>query len=674
MQKLIVALTLLFGGIAANDRDGHSRLLRGRGKTVDYPEAGSKTALSRQDAGDEPVRAAARRLATVEEGIPPECVLAFEAVTKDGLKLKDFPACIDNLVVVTEAVLNKPESFADAGPVARDTILIQMIAKNRKSDTVIPFDDEETVTFKSSDVFALPAVAKNGMDLKKYPESKDNVIVVMQAVLRTPNAFQFAGCHAQSDLLIQLVATGLSPANLDFVQKGCGEPTPVPTAKPTAVPTAEPTAKPTTAEPTPNPTAQPTPKPTLNKIVLTEDNKIVSDAQAGSRWFGSSVAMVGDLLAVGADGDKWPGSNVYGSGAAYLYRFDYGTSSWIEEKKVIPSKISPNNFDFFGSSIALSENGNVLAVGSPRFYGAGYSCCVGAAFIYRYDETTKDWLEEARVEASVRKQSYFGQSVALSDDFLLVGAYAEDTGAYSAGAAYVYKHEGGSWVEKARLLAAGPPVKSRSFGAYVALSGTVAAVGATGDDDFRGAVYVYDLSGDPSSWSGTEKKITLPDGEADDYFGRSVKLSGDLLACGSNGGGAYDKSGSAYVFRYDGSSWVQQAKFVASDAAPEDNYGISVAISDSVLAVGANYDNPTGDGGVLNGGHGSAYYYNLLGSDPSKWSQTETKIAPPDQVEPVGTKNFGWSVALSENMLAVGAKQEKGPADADHGSVYVGLL
>jgi len=234
MQKLIVALTLLFGGIAANDRDGHSRLLRGRGKTVDHPEAGSKAALSRQDAGDEPVRAAARRLATVEEGIPPECVLAFEAVTKDGTKLKDFPACIDNLVVVAEAVLNKPESFADAGPDARDSILIQMIAKNRKSDTVIPFDDEETVTFKSSDVFALPAVAKNGMDLQKYPESKENLIVVMQAVLKTPNAFEFAGCHAQSDLLIQLVATGLQPENLDLVQKGCGEqPTPAPTAAPT---------------------------------------------------------------------------------------------------------------------------------------------------------------------------------------------------------------------------------------------------------------------------------------------------------------------------------------------------------------------------------------------------------------------------------------------------------
>ena len=157
-------------------------------------------------------------------------MLAFEAVTKDGNKLKDFPACIDNLVVVTEAVLNKPESFADAGPAARDSILIQMIAKNRKSDTVIPFDDAVTVTFKSSDVFALPAVAKNGMVLADYPESKENLIVVMQAVLKTPNAFQFAGCHAQSDLLIQLVATGLSPANLDFVQKGCGEPTPEPTA------------------------------------------------------------------------------------------------------------------------------------------------------------------------------------------------------------------------------------------------------------------------------------------------------------------------------------------------------------------------------------------------------------------------------------------------------------
>ena len=142
---------------------------------------------------------------------------------------------------------------------------------------------------------------------------------------------------------------------------------------------------------------------------------------------------------------------------------------------------------------------------------------MGAAFIYRYDETTKDWLEEARVEASVRQQSYFGQSVALSDDFLLVGAYAEDAGAVNTGAAYVYKHEGGLWVEKARLLAAGPPLKNKYFGSYVALSGTVAAVGATGEGgDWRGAVYVYDLSGDPSSWSGTEKKITLPDGEADE--------------------------------------------------------------------------------------------------------------------------------------------------------------
>jgi len=263
MQKLIVALTLLFGGIAANDRDGHSRLLRGRGKTVDYPEAG-KTALSRQDAGDEPVRAAARRLATVTEGIPPECVLAFEAVTKDGSKLKDFPACIDNLVVVTEAVLNKPASFADAGPTAQDSILIQMIAKNKKPDTVIPFDDAEEVTFKSSDVFALPAVAKNGLVLEDYPESKDNLIVVMQAVLQNRNAFPFAGCHAQSDLLIQLVATAGSATNMDLVQQGCGEPTPVPTAKPTAEPTAQPTAEPTTAEPTPNPTAQPTPKPTYD--------------------------------------------------------------------------------------------------------------------------------------------------------------------------------------------------------------------------------------------------------------------------------------------------------------------------------------------------------------------------------------------------------------------------
>ena len=155
--------------------------------------------------------------ATVTEGIPPECVLAFEAVTKDGSKLKEFPACIDNLVVVTEAVINKPDSFADAGATAQDSIPIQMIAKYKKPDTVLPPFDDEEVIFKSSDVFALPAVTKNGLDLEKYPESMDNLIVVMQAVLQNKNAFQFAGCHAQSDLLIQLVATGLGRRPHDAV-------------------------------------------------------------------------------------------------------------------------------------------------------------------------------------------------------------------------------------------------------------------------------------------------------------------------------------------------------------------------------------------------------------------------------------------------------------------------
>ena len=123
-----------------------------------------------------------------------------------------------------EAVFNKPASFADAGPTAQDSILIQMVAKYKKPDTVIPFDDDEEVTFKSSDVFALPAVAKNGLVLEDYPESKDNLIVVMQAVLQNRNAFPFAGCHAQADLLIQLVATYGSATNMALVQEGCGEP------------------------------------------------------------------------------------------------------------------------------------------------------------------------------------------------------------------------------------------------------------------------------------------------------------------------------------------------------------------------------------------------------------------------------------------------------------------
>jgi len=605
MQKLIVALTLLFGGIAANDRDGHSRLLRGRGKTVDYPEAG-KTALSRQDAGDEPVRAAARRLATVTEGIPPECVLAFEAVTKDGSKLKDFPACIDNLVVVTEAVLNKPDSFADAGPAARDSILIQMVAKNKKSDTVIPFDDEETVTFKSSDVFALPAVAKNGLVLEDYPESKDNLIVVMQAVLQNRNAFPFAGCHAQSDLLIQLVATAGSATNMDLVHQGCGEPTPVPTAVPTAQPTAEPTAKPTTPRPSPGPTSAPVARSPVCDAPLWPDSFKIDYADYAGAQADDRTGYAG-LMAISESGTRivagvpyrWdPVARVYLTvGFVHISAFDSTTSQWIEEAQIAPSDSA--SWDgtgegwSFGRDIALE--GNRLVIGA-----SGKDNRKGAVYIYDLSGDVSSWSgTETILTLDSDEKVSFGSSVMLSGDVLAIGAAVDtELGQVSAGAAYIYRYAGSSWSQEAKILPNYvPSYSSLLFGLRVDLSGDVLAVSGRGyrpdpSGPDKGAVWIFRYDG--TEWK-EEALIAAQDEDPQGWFGyggpgHALSDDGNVLAVGARNTNAGDveQAGAVFVYRYDGvGTWNQEQIVTEDEPGQFFRLGNSVALSGDQLVIGS---------------------------------------------------------------------------------------
>ena len=149
-------------------------------------------------------------------------------------------------------------------------------------------------------------------------------------------------------------------------------------------------------------------------------------------------------------------------------------------------------------------------------------------------------------------EDHFGRSVSVSGDYAIVGAPHDDDGGYSSGSAYIFKRNGFTFTEQAKLTA-GDGAEYDYFGYSVAISGDYAIVGAYGDDDggeSSGSAYIFKREGD--TWT-EQAKLTAGDASSEDYFGYSVAISGDYAIVGAYGdddGG--ESSGSAYIFKREG--------------------------------------------------------------------------------------------------------------------------
>ena len=380
--------------------------------------------------------------------------------------------------------------------------------------------------------------------------------------------------------------------------------------------------------------------------VEVEDFKLTASDAASSDQFGTSVSLSGDAALVGAPGDDG------NSGAAYVLRFD-GTN-WTEEAKLIASDRAFG--DQFGGAVSIS--GDVALIGASFDADAGTNA--GSTYVFRFDGTT--WVEEAKlIAAPVTFGDRFGVSVSVSGDVALIGAFGDDQQAFGAGAAYVFRFDGMTmtWVEEAKLLASdGGP--SDIFGFSVSVCGDVALVGAQFDDvpgSNSGSAYVFRFDGMTMTWA-QEAKLIPSDGATNDNFGNSVSISVDAALVGANlSSGAGLNSGSAYVFRFDGMTmtWAQEAKLTASDAASGDVFGFSVSISGDAAAVGARLE----DTGASNSG---AVY--VFGFDGTSWVEEQKFIAS----DAASIDLFGSSVAISGDIV-VGAPLRDAPPSA--GAVYI---
>jgi FG-GAP repeat len=372
----------------------------------------------------------------------------------------------------------------------------------------------------------------------------------------------------------------------------------------------------------------------------TEEAKLIaSDAAIITGEFGFSVAVSGDTAVVGAPSDDDAGPR---SGSAYV--FMRSGSSWTEEAKLTASDAEMD--DRFGDSVAI--DGDTVVVGAP-----GDSNASGSAYVFV--RSGSSWTQQQKLTASDAAQgNSFGASVAIDGDTVVVGASLDDDAATDSGSAYVFMRSGSSWTQQQKLTAS-DAAAGDFFGTAVDLFGDTLVVGAAGDRGFRGSAYVFVRSG--SSWS-QQQKLTANDGAADDLFGWSVAVSGDTVVVGAPFVETFRLgSGSAYVFVRSGSSWTQQQKLTASDAAAGDSFGASVAISGDTAVVGARFDD---DAGTISG---SAYVFVRSGTS---WSEG-AKLTASDAK---AFDRFGNSVAISGDTAVVGAPNDDDPGGSS-GSVYV---
>ena len=317
-----------------------------------------------------------------------------------------------------------------------------------------------------------------------------------------------------------------------------------------------------------------------------------------------------------------------------------------------------DSYDHFGFAVSLSNS--LALVGIPRqdtalAYGAG------SVQVFRFDGL--QWVEEEKlIAADGALEDRFGNSLATSGGAVIVGTpNDDDVAGPDVGSAYVFRFGGTQWVQEQKLTAMSGVAYDR-FGRSVAMSGDVVLVGAPQDGIAAGppgCAYVFRFNG--SQWV-QQQRLTASDGANGDNFGHSIALEGDVALIGSSwddtGGHSY--GGSVYAFRFNGIQWVQTQKLTPSDASSGDQFGVSVALSGDVALIGAYLASG------LNNGPGAAYVFRLQGT---VWLE-EQKLTPSDGISGADNR-FGCSVAIANDLALVGSQKKDHPGGTDAGSAYV---
>ena len=363
------------------------------------------------------------------------------------------------------------------------------------------------------------------------------------------------------------------------------------------------------------------------------------DGEALEDYLGSSVSLSSDgtILAIGADGNDGTTTN-----AGHVRVYEWNGSAWQQKGADIDGE---GLRDRSGSSVSLSSDGTILAIGAQ-----GNASNTGHVRVYEWNSGTSSWDQKGADIDGEALYDVSGASVSLSSDgtILAIGARGNDENGSNAGHVRVYEWNGSAWTQKGADID-GEAAGDRS-GHSVSLSsdGTILAIGADSNDGngtFAGHVRVYEWNSGTSSW---DQKGADIDGEAaDDQSGYSVSLSSDgtILAIGATGNdGNGNDAGHVRVYEWNSgtSSWDQKGADIDGEAAG-DKSGRSVSLSSdgTKLAVGAPFNEANG----IDSGH--VRVYSITTSSPTTSTTTTTTISTPSASGPrVPGQVPPWPVAI----------------------------
>jgi len=410
---------------------------------------------------------------------------------------------------------------------------------------------------------------------------------------------------------------------------------------------------------------------TSNAQNWNEIAKIAASDRGNTDYFGREVAISGDYAIIGSpfkDDDK------IGKNTGAVYIFKSVSDEWVETQKLVASDRAID--DNFGICVAI--NGDYAFVGAWQEDedASGSNKLSNAGSVYVFKNTDGTWVEIQKLVASDRSAGdYFGVSIALNNQFAIIGAYREDHDALGgnslieSGSAYVFENINGSWIEVQKLVASDRG-REDWFGTTISISDEYVIISADKEDededgantlDFAGSAYIFKYNNGSFT---EEAKLVASDRDEGDYFGSQVSISGDYAIVAAyrededvNGQNTMNSAGSVYVFKNTNGNWEEVQKLTASDRKSGGYFGYAVSISGDYALIGQN-------------SFSSFQYVYVFNNIDNTWTEVQKLVASDNG------NFFGRTLYLEDDFAIIGAAQDDKDANGENpisgaGSAYI---
>jgi uncharacterized delta-60 repeat protein len=379
------------------------------------------------------------------------------------------------------------------------------------------------------------------------------------------------------------------------------------------------------------------------------------DGEDSFNQSGNSVALSadGNTMAIGA-----PLNDGNGNDAGHVKVYEWDGTTWLQKGADIDGESGENQL---GTSVSLTSNGNVLAIGV--IYGNGNQAVSGYTRVYAWNSISGGWVQKGSDINGEATFDYSGASVSLSSDgnIIAIGAYENDGNDENSGNVRVYvwntttsewEQRGGNINGEATFDYSGKSVSLSSDGSIVAIG----AIGNTENGDFSGHVRVYAWNG--ITW--VQRGLDI-DGEAmEDFSGTSVSLSGDGTVLAIGAPGTEFTYGYVKIYLWSGLAWEQRGQNINGESNGDaSGYSVSLSSEGSTVAIGTTFTNDS----EFETGFVKIYEWNGI-----EWVQRGPKITGE-----ADSDESGYSVSLSSdgNVVAIGAPYNDGNGEnSGHVRVY----